>query len=252
MHPKSADFGKICSPCMQNALQNAVGECISRVSCHEDPLFPSASLESCTVGKSCHSFSACLSCGSSGRDRHRGSTFTGILACPLREGANAVACPLCGGGASIAVRPSLGSSVVVHPLLGHQRCGSSSTRRCKRCGSSLMWGYRCCGSPFARECQRGKKKTARRRKAPSLARPSRSAFLSGKSWRYFVAMNFPKGHIGAATESYRAGNAITNTAPPSGALNAVTVPSKLSTISFTMASPRPAPPLLRAREASLR
>lgn len=40
----------------------------------------------------------CDSClrGSSGCDQHRGSTFTGILACPLREGANAVACPLCG------------------------------------------------------------------------------------------------------------------------------------------------------------
>lgn len=56
----------------------------------------------------------------------------------------------------------------------------------------------------------------------------------------------------SGNESYRAGKAITNTAPPSGALNAVTVPSKLSTISFTMAKPRPAPPLLRAREASLR
>lgn len=56
----------------------------------------------------------------------------------------------------------------------------------------------------------------------------------------------------SGNESYRAGKAITNTAPPSGALNAVTVPSKLSTISFTMAKPRPAPPLLRAREVSLR
>ncbi len=56
----------------------------------------------------------------------------------------------------------------------------------------------------------------------------------------------------SGNESYRVGKAITNTAPPSGALNAVTVPSKLSTISFTMAKPRPAPPLLRAREASLR
>ena len=153
----------------------------------------------------------CDSClrGSSGRDQHRGSTFTGILACPLREGASAAARPLCGG-----------TDVVVRLFRGN----ASAAR----------------------------KKIARRRKEPSLARPSRSAFLSGKSWRYFVAMNFPKGHIGAATESYRAGNAITNTAPPSGALNAVTVPSKLSTISFTMASPRPAPPLLRAREVSLR
>lgn len=86
MHPKSADFGKICSPCMQNALQNAVGECISRVSCHEDPLFPSASLKSCTVGKSCHSFSTCLSCGS--------------FAIPACAGAQ--------GATGITARPSLG------------------------------------------------------------------------------------------------------------------------------------------------
>lgn len=56
--------------------------------------------------------------GSSGRDQHRGSTFTGILACPLREGANAVARPLC-GGVSVAVRPLRGGAdVVVHPTLG--------------------------------------------------------------------------------------------------------------------------------------
>lgn len=134
-------------------------------------------------------------------------------------------------GVSAAARPLRGStSAVICPLHG----GASDAVR------SLCRNVS------------GQRKNARRRKAPSLARPSRSAFLSGKSWRYFVAMNFPKGHIGAATESYRAGNAITNTAPPSGALNAVTVPSKLSTISFTMASPRPAPPLLRAREVSLR
>ena len=62
----------------------------------------------------------CDSClrGSSGRDQHRGSTFTGILACPLREGANAVARPLC-GGVSVAVRPLRGGAdVVVHPPLG--------------------------------------------------------------------------------------------------------------------------------------
>ena len=96
----------------------------------------------------------CDSClrESSGRDQHRGSTFTGILACPLREGANAVARPLCGGLLASWFVLHWGASVVVHPLLGHQRCGSS-----------LMWGYRRCGSPFARECQRGKKKN----RAPS-------------------------------------------------------------------------------------
>lgn len=51
-----AGFGKICSPCIQNALQSAVWEYISRVSCHQDALFPSESLKSCTMGKYCHSF----------------------------------------------------------------------------------------------------------------------------------------------------------------------------------------------------
>ena len=83
------------------------------------------------------------------------------------------------------------------------------------------------------------------RKAPSWTGSSRSASLVASCGNISSRCTPPKGR-------YRAGNAITNTAPPSGALNAVTVPSKLSTISFTMASPRPAPPLLRAREASLR
>ncbi len=84
----------------------------------------------------------CDSClrGSSGRDQHRGSTFTGILACPLREGASAAARPLCGGvlaswvilyvevqaswfvlrwGVSAAARPLRGStSAVICPLRG--------------------------------------------------------------------------------------------------------------------------------------
>ena len=75
----------------------------------------------------------------------------------------------------------------------------------------------------------------------------RSPFMGCKRCGSFFVRECQSGN-----ESYRAGKAITNTAPPSGALNAVTVPSKLSTISFTMAKPRPAPPLLRAREASLR
>lgn len=79
------------------------------------------------------------------------------------------------------------------------------------------------------------------------AQALRSPFMGRKRCGSFFVRECQSGN-----ESYRAGKAITNTAPPSGALNAVTVPSKLSTISFTMAKPRPAPPLLRAREASLR
>ena len=82
---------------------------------------------------------------------------------------------------------------------------------------------------------------------PGLQAPCSSFML-----RYQRRGSFFVRECQSGNESYRAGKAITNTAPPSGALNAVTVPSKLSTISFTMAKPRPAPPLLRAREASLR
>ena len=72
----------------------------------------------------------CDSClrGSSGRDHHRGSTFTGILACPLREGANAAARPLCGVLAlwfalyveaqALRLVPRWGVSVVAPPRRG--------------------------------------------------------------------------------------------------------------------------------------
>ena len=62
----------------------------------------------------------CDSClrGSSGRDQHRGSTFTGILACPLREGANAVARPLCGGVSAVARPLRRGASAVICPRRG--------------------------------------------------------------------------------------------------------------------------------------
>lgn len=87
----------------------------------------------------------CDSClrGSSGRDQHRGSTFTGILACPLREGANAVARPLWGGvsvvvhplrgGKSVVVRPRWGVSAAARPLRG----GASVVVRPLRGGASI-------------------------------------------------------------------------------------------------------------------
>lgn len=114
----------------------------------------------------------CDSClrGSSGRDQHRGSTFTGILACPLREGANAVARPFVGVLASWFVL----------------RWGVSAAARPLREGASAAVRSLCRNVS-------GQRKNARRRKAPSLARPSRSAFLSGKSWHYFVAMHSRKG-----------------------------------------------------------
>ena len=56
MHAKSANFGKICFLCILKGVKNAVGECISRKSCLEGPLFPSGALKSCIMSKFCHSF----------------------------------------------------------------------------------------------------------------------------------------------------------------------------------------------------
>lgn len=133
-----------------------------------------------------------------------------------------------------------------------QRCGSGHrsvavpfTWRCKRCEPQpqvqASWG------PPGGASIIGPTQRRRHHEAHPEAQALRSPFTGCKRCGSFFVRECQSGN-----ESYRAGKAITNTAPPSGALNAVTVPSKLSTISFTMAKPRPAPPLLRAREASLR
>ena len=62
-----------------------------------------------------------------------------------------------------------------------QRRRPSSTWRCQRCDLS-----------FPRGCQYGNKKT-RAAESAFLVRPSGNAFLSGKSWRYFVAMHSRRG-----------------------------------------------------------
>lgn len=56
MHAKSANFGKICFLCILKGVKNAVGECISRISCPEGPLFLSGALKSCIMSNFCHSF----------------------------------------------------------------------------------------------------------------------------------------------------------------------------------------------------
>ena len=173
MHPKSADFGKICSPCMQNALQNAVGECISRVSCHEDPLFPSASLKSCTVGKSCHSFfdlsfvrELCDSClrGSSGaRPASRLDLYWDISVSPLREGANAVARPFVGVLASWVIL-----YVEVQASWFVLRWGVSAAARPLREGASAAARPLCGGGTDAVvRLLRGNASAARKNRAPS-------------------------------------------------------------------------------------
>ena len=53
MHSDSANFGKICVPCIRKAPQSAVGECTARTSCRQGALSPSEALRSCTAHESC-------------------------------------------------------------------------------------------------------------------------------------------------------------------------------------------------------
>lgn len=39
MYSNTANFGKICVPCIKKALQNAVGEYTVRISCHQEAFF---------------------------------------------------------------------------------------------------------------------------------------------------------------------------------------------------------------------
>ena len=53
MHSNTANFGKICAPCIRKAPQSAVGECTARTSCRQGALSPSEALRSCTAHESC-------------------------------------------------------------------------------------------------------------------------------------------------------------------------------------------------------
>lgn len=69
MHSKAANFGKICIPCILQAMKNAVWEYIPRVCCHQDTFLPSKPLRSCMAIKSCHSRRGQLLLGDSCRVR---------------------------------------------------------------------------------------------------------------------------------------------------------------------------------------
>ena len=53
MYSNTANFGKICAPCIRKAPQSAVGECTARTSCRQGALSPSEALGSCTAHESC-------------------------------------------------------------------------------------------------------------------------------------------------------------------------------------------------------
>ena len=54
MYSDTANFGKICAPCIRKAPQSAVGECTARTSCRQGALSPSEAPRSCTAHESCH------------------------------------------------------------------------------------------------------------------------------------------------------------------------------------------------------
>lgn len=106
----------------------------------------------------------CDSClrGSSGRDQHRGSTFTGILACPLREGANAVARPFVGVLASWVIL-----YVEVQASWFVLRWGVSAAARPLREGASAAARPLCGGTDAVVRLLRGNASAARKNRAPS-------------------------------------------------------------------------------------
>ena len=54
VYSDSANFGKICAPCIRKAPQSAVGECTARASCRQGAFSPSEAPKSCTAHESCH------------------------------------------------------------------------------------------------------------------------------------------------------------------------------------------------------
>ena len=79
MHSDSANFGKICVPCIRKAPQSAVGECTARTSCRQGAFSPSEALRSCTAHESCHPpVALSLRRGSCPSSRITGSPFNGL------------------------------------------------------------------------------------------------------------------------------------------------------------------------------
>ena len=79
MYSDTANFGKICAPCIRKAPQSAVGECTARASCRQGALSPSEALRSCTAHESCHPpMDLPLSTGSCPSSCIAGSSFNGL------------------------------------------------------------------------------------------------------------------------------------------------------------------------------
>ena len=92
MHSNTANFGKICAPCIQKAPQSAVGECTARTSCRQGAFSPSEAPKSCTAHESCRPLTDLpLRRGSCPSNRITGSPFNGLAlaqGCPPQRLAN--------------------------------------------------------------------------------------------------------------------------------------------------------------------
>ena len=93
MYSNTANFGKICAPCIRKAPQSAVGEYTARTSCRQGALSPSEAPRSCTAHESCRPPVALplrrVSCPS---NRITGSPFNGLAlaqGCPPQRLADA-------------------------------------------------------------------------------------------------------------------------------------------------------------------
>ena len=110
MYSNTANFGKICAPCIRKAPQSAVGECTARTSCRQGALSPSEALKSCTAHESCHPPVALpLRRGSCPSNCIAGSSFNGLA--------------LAQGGVPT---PPLGLANTCHSL--YPPCSSNSTK----------------------------------------------------------------------------------------------------------------------------
>ena len=92
MYSNTANFGKICAPCIRKAPQSAVGEYTTRTSCRQGALSPSEALKPCTAHESCHPPVALpLRTGSCPSNCIAGSSFNGLAlaqGCPPQRLAN--------------------------------------------------------------------------------------------------------------------------------------------------------------------
>ena len=105
MYSNTANFGKICAPCIQKDPQSAVGEYTARTSCHQGALSPSEALKSCTAHESCHPpMDSPLRRGSCPSNCIAGSPFNGLA---LAQGGGAYPPPAPRQYLPLAVPPPL-------------------------------------------------------------------------------------------------------------------------------------------------